>query len=52
MRTSEGSVIIPSIAVSEELDSVLFYSIIHESFREVVHFYLPALSLGDGEKTE
>lgn len=42
----EGSVIIPS----EESDSVLFYSIIHESSKEIVHFYLPARSQGDGEK--
>lgn len=52
MRTFEGSIFVPSLAVSEESDSVLFYSIIHESFKEVVHSYLPALSLGDGEKTE
>lgn len=52
MRTFEGSIFIPSLAVSEESDSVLFYSIIHESFKEAVHSYLPALSLGDGEKPE
>lgn len=32
--------------------TVLFYSIIHDSFKEVLHFYLPALSLEDGEKEE
>jgi hypothetical protein len=50
MLSLRESFIIPSLAVRKESNSVLLYYIAHKPFREVEHFYLPALSLGEREK--